>query len=89
MTTRKELETIKKKVLTALNSVSVEGHKIGIKTMKDTDILFLVSDVRIIVETFFLDITDKDFIIHLLISYEDIIEISDRNTYEILYEKVD
>ena len=88
MTTRKELETIKKKVLTVLNSKSVTGHRIRIKTTEDSDLVFYISDVRITEQTFFLDITDKNCDIHLMISYEDIKEIEDRVTLEVLYEKV-
>ena len=88
MTTRKELETIKKKVLTVLNSKSVTGHRIRIKTIEDSDSVFSISDVRITEQTFFLDITDKNCDIHLMISYEDIKEIEDRVTLEVLYEKV-
>ena len=88
MTTRKELETIKQKVLTALNNESVKRHRIQIKTLKVSGIVFLVSDVRIMDQTFFLDITDKNCDIHLMISYEDIKEIEDRVTLEVLYEKV-
>ena len=88
MTTRKELETIKKKVLTVLNSKSVTGHRIRIKTTEDSDLVFYISDVRITEQTFFLGITDKNCDIHLMISYEDIKEIEDRVTLEVLYEKV-
>ena len=88
MTTRKELETIKNRVLKALNSKSVKGHRIRIKTKDDSDIIFVVSDVLIKVETLYIDITDKFYIIHIMTAYEDIIEISDRNTLEVLYEKV-
>ena len=88
MTTKSELETIKKKVLTVLNSKSVKGHRIRIKTKDDSDIIFVVSDVLIKVETLYIDITDKFYIIHIMTAYEDIIEISDRNTLEVLYEKV-
>ena len=63
MTTKKEIETIKKKVLTALNSESVKWHRIQIKTLKDSDIVFSVSDVRIMEQTFFLDIADKAYVI--------------------------
>ena len=88
MTTRKELETIKQKVLTALNNESVKRHRIQIKTLKDSDIVFLVSDLRIMEQTFFLDIADKSYVIHLMISYEDIIRIKDTSTLQVLYEKV-
>ena len=50
--------------------------------------LFYISDVRITEQTFFLDITDKNCDIHLMISYEDIKEIEDRVTLEVLYMKV-
>ena len=88
MTTIKELETIKKRVLKALNSKSVKGHRIRIKTTDDSDLVFYISDVLITEQTFFLDITDKNCDIHLMISYEDIKEIEDRVTLEVLYEKV-
>ena len=88
MTIRKELETIKNRVLKALNSESVKRHRIQIKTMKDSDIVFLVSDVRIMEQTFFLDIADKAYVIHIMVSYEDIIRIKDTSTLQVLYEKV-
>ena len=89
MTTRKELETIKKKVLTALYNESITGHKIRIKTKDDSDIIFFVDEVQIMGESFFVDITENGaFTIHLMISYEDIKEIDDRTTSKVLYMKV-
>ena len=89
MTTYKELETIKNRVLKALDNESVTGHKIRIKTKEDSDIIFFVDEVRIKGESFFVDITENGaFTIHLMISYEDIKEIDDRTTTEILYMKV-
>ena len=88
MTTRKELETIKNRVLKALNNGNVKGHRILIKTIEDSDSVFSISDVQISAEDYFLNITDKNFTIHLMISYEDIKEIDDRTTSEVLYEKV-
>ena len=88
MTTRKELETIKNRVLKALNNGNVKGHRILIKTIEDSDSVFSISDVQISAEDYFLNITDKNFTIHLMISYEDIKEIDDRTTTEILYLKV-
>ena len=88
MTTRKELETIKNRVLKALNSESVKRHRIQIKTTEDSDSVFSISDVQISAEDCFLNITDKAFTIHLMISYEDIKEISDRTTSKVLYMKV-
>ena len=90
MTTQTKLDTIKQKVLTVLNSESVKGHKIRIKTKDDSDIIFFVDEVRIMEEPFFIDITENGaFTIHLMISYEDIKEIDDRTTTEILYQKGD
>ena len=88
MTTRKELETIRDKVLTVLNNESVKRQRIQIKTLKDSDIVFSVSDVRIMEQTFFLDIADKAYVIHIMVSYEDIIRIKDTSTLQVLYEKV-
>ena len=88
MTTRKELETIKNKVLKALNNGNVKGHRILIKTIEDSDSVFSISDVQISAEDYFLNITDTNCNIHLMISYEDIKEIDDRTTSKVLYEKV-
>lgn len=88
MTTRKELETIKNRVLKALYNDSVKGHKIRIKTKEDSDIIFFVDEVRIKGESFFVDLSDSAFVFHIMISYEDIKEIDDRTTTEILYLKV-
>ena len=88
MTTRKELETIKNRVLKALYNESVTGHRIRIKTKEDSDMIFVVSDVLIKAETLYIDITDKSYVIHIMTMYEDITEISDRNTLEVMYEKV-
>ena len=89
MTTRKELETIKNRVLKALYNDSVKGHKIRIITKEDSDIIFFVDEVRIKGESFFVDITENGaFTIHIMISYEDIKEIDDRTTLEVLYLKV-
>ena len=88
MTTRKELETIKNRVQKALSTESFKGHRIRIKTTDDSDLVFYISDVLITEQTFFLDITDKNCIIHLMISYEDIKEIEDRVTSKVLYMKV-
>ena len=89
MTTRKELETIKNRVLKALYNDSVKGHKIRIKTKEDSDIIFFVDEVRIKGESFFVDITENGvFTIHIMISYEDIKEIDDRTTSKVLYMKV-
>ena len=88
MTTRKELETIKNRVLKALYNESVTGHRIRIKTKEDSDMIFVVSDVLIKAETLYIDITDKSYVIHIMTTYEDITEISDRNTLEVMYEKV-
>ena len=90
MTTRKELETIKNRVLKALNNDRVTRHKIRIKTKEDSDIIFFEDGVRIKGESFFVDITENGaFTIHLMISYEDIKEIDDRTTSKVLYMKGD
>ena len=88
MAIQKELESIKKKVLTVLNSENVKRHNIRIKTATDTDIIFWEYSVRLRRESFFIDITDSSFAIHIMIPYEDITEISDRTTSKVLYEKV-
>ena len=88
MTTQKELETIRKKVLTAMKSGNVKGHRILIKTIEDSDSVFSISDVQISAEDYFLNITDTNCNIHLMISYEDIKEIEDRTTLKLLYMKV-
>ena len=87
MTTQKKLETIKKKVLTALNNENVKWHRIQIKTLKDSDIVFSVSDVRIMDQTFFLNIVDNGYLIHIMMRYEDIVRIEDTTTLKVLYEK--
>ena len=88
MTTYKEMETIKNRVLKALSTESFKGHRILIKTIENSDSVFSISDVQISAEDCFLNITDKNFTIHLMISYEDIKEIDDRTTSEVLYMKV-
>ena len=88
MTIRKELETIKNRVLKALNNGNVKGHRILIKTIEDSDSVFSISDVQISAEDYFLNITDTNCNIHLMISYEDIIMIKDTSTLQLLYEKV-
>ena len=88
MTTKRELETIKNRVLKALNSENVKRHNIRIKTATDTDIIFWEYSVRLRRESFFIDITDSSFAIHIMIPYEDITEISDRTTSKVLYKKV-
>ena len=88
MTTRKELETIKNRVQKALSTESFKGHRILIKTIENSDSVFSISDVQISAEDCFLNITDKNFTIHLMISYEDIKEIDDRTSLEVLYMKV-
>ena len=88
MTTYKEMETIKNRVQKALSTESFKGHRILIKTIENSDSVFSISDVQISAEDCFLNITDKNFTIHLMISYEDIKEIDDRTTSEVLYEKV-
>ena len=88
MTTYKEMETIKNRVQKALSTESFKGHRIRIKTTENSDSVFSISDVRISAEDCFLNITDKNFTIHLMISYEDIKEIDDRTTSKVLYEKV-
>ena len=88
MTTKSELETIKKKVLKALYNDSVKGHKIRIRTKEDSDIIFFIDEVRIKGESFFVDLSDSAFVFHIMVSYEDIKEIDDRTTLEVLYMKV-
>ena len=88
MTTYKEMETIKNRVQKALSTESFKGHRILIKTIENSDSVFSISDVQISAEDCFLNITDKNFTIHLMISYEDIKEIDDRTTSEVLYMKV-
>ena len=88
MTTRKELETIKNRVLKALNNDRVTRHKIRIKTKDDSDIIFFEDGVRIKGESFFVDLSDSAFVFHIMISYEDIKEIDDRTSLEVLYMKV-
>ena len=82
------METIKNRVLKALSTESFKGHRILIKTIENSDSVFSISDVQISAEDCFLNITDKNFTIHLMISYEDIKEIDDRTTSEVLYMKV-
>ena len=88
MTTYKEMETIKNRVQKALSTESFKGHKIRIKTKEDSDIIFFEDGVRIKGESFFVDLSDSAFVFHIMISYEDIKEIDDRTTTEILYLKV-
>ena len=88
MTTKKEFETIKNRVLKALNNDRVTRHKIRIKTKDDSDIIFFLDEVRIGKLDSFVELNDNAFVFHIMISYEDIQEIDDRTTSKVLYMKV-